>query len=152
MVEVWTKSPMSEALQVCCFFWSLWLTVLNEIQYDEKWRTAFYCDHGGKESVLGITGCLFDFSFVVLEWIGLACRALPVQLNALFIYSQKCLERLCIKTTPWKVLPEQAPSSPMTLLKEAWQENFLKNLQRLQPPFVDYDILDVRAPKWSGLS
>ena len=28
------------------------------------------------------------------------------------------------------------------------QENFLKNLQRLQPPYVDYDILDVRAPKW----
>eukprot|EP00435_Cladocopium_sp_Y103_P044242 s634_g12.t1 len=27
-------------------------------------------------------------------------------------------------------------------------ENFLKNLQRLQPPYVDYDILDVRAPKW----
>lgn len=28
------------------------------------------------------------------------------------------------------------------------EENFLKNLQRLQPPYVDYDILDVRAPKW----
>ncbi|CAK9054035.1 Dynein axonemal heavy chain 2 (Axonemal beta dynein heavy chain 2) (Ciliary dynein heavy chain 2) [Durusdinium trenchii] len=28
------------------------------------------------------------------------------------------------------------------------EDNFLKNLQRLQPPFVDYDILDVRAPKW----